>query len=579
MAVLIPDTPKDCPHGERWVFDRFQRDLDDDWVVLHSLGLVEHERKLWGEIDFVVLSTKGIFVIEVKGGKVSCRNGVWIYANPGREPYTRKESPWAQASSAMFALRKHLKKVAPETEGLLFGYGVVMPHEIFSTEGPEIDTAVLLDRSEFGRNLRFYIGDLMRHWQAAHLKSHGRAQRLPTSEQIRKIRQLLRPDVESAFSLGSWFTGLERELLQLTNAQIKAARGVANNPRTVVSGRAGTGKTIIAIDRASRLAEAGNSVLYLCFNQLLSRHVNEALRGEPAANRIRVRHIHSLFRGVIDQARLGDQLREAHGNNIDLFGRIYPQIFVDAVLTAGVEPVDVLVIDEAQDVMTESNLDALDLLLRDGLRRGRWHMFLDPMQNIYGRDSEVAAARLREAGFASYELVENCRNTSQVASQTSIISGIDMVHDGTIDGPSCDCVFFRDIDDFRAKLDKEVSLLRAAGLDGKDMIILSTRKRDNSLLAGVEIIGGLPVIDLAMDNGAGKGIYYATMQAFKGLERRVVLAIDVDWIGDENFSMLHYAGLSRARGLLRPFIADSDRRRYEAQAVLYGERIGKRDLH
>jgi len=37
--------------------------------VLHSLGLTGHESKLWGEIDLVVLSTKGIFAIEVKAGR------------------------------------------------------------------------------------------------------------------------------------------------------------------------------------------------------------------------------------------------------------------------------------------------------------------------------------------------------------------------------------------------------------------------------------------------------------------------------------------------------------------------------
>ena len=54
MAVLIPETPKDCPHGERIVFERLARDLDDDWVVLHSLGLVKHQKKLWGEADFIL---------------------------------------------------------------------------------------------------------------------------------------------------------------------------------------------------------------------------------------------------------------------------------------------------------------------------------------------------------------------------------------------------------------------------------------------------------------------------------------------------------------------------------------------
>lgn len=59
MAILIPDQPKECTYGERIVYERLGRDLDAEWVVLHSLGLRGHETKIWGEADFVVLSTKG----------------------------------------------------------------------------------------------------------------------------------------------------------------------------------------------------------------------------------------------------------------------------------------------------------------------------------------------------------------------------------------------------------------------------------------------------------------------------------------------------------------------------------------
>ena len=57
------------PYGERSVYEKLGRDLDKDWVVLHSLGLHGHETKIWGEADIVVLSTKGIFALEVKGGQ------------------------------------------------------------------------------------------------------------------------------------------------------------------------------------------------------------------------------------------------------------------------------------------------------------------------------------------------------------------------------------------------------------------------------------------------------------------------------------------------------------------------------
>ena len=43
------------------------------------LGLADHRKKIWGEADIVILSEKGVFVLEVKGGTVSCKDGVWTF--------------------------------------------------------------------------------------------------------------------------------------------------------------------------------------------------------------------------------------------------------------------------------------------------------------------------------------------------------------------------------------------------------------------------------------------------------------------------------------------------------------------
>ena len=66
---------------------------------------------------------------------------------------------------------------------------------------------------------------------------------------------------------------------------------------------------------------------------------------------------------------------------------------------------------------------------------------------------------------------------------------------------------------------------------------------------------------------------FSTMHAFKGLERRVVLAVDMEGIGDPERAMLHYAGLSRARGLLCAFLPASVRDDYIRQASAFAGRL------
>lgn len=572
MAILIPEQPKDCPYGERIVYEKLGRDLDPEWVVLHSLGLYGHTTKIWGEADIVVLSTKGFFALEVKGGKVNCKDGIWHFGEPGKPGYTKKEDPWTQAKGTMFAFEKKLIEVDRNYDDLLFGFGVVMPMETFTSTGAEIEPAVLLDLRDFRRNLGYYIGQLQRHWIAVYQTKHRRTPRLPTRADIQQARRILRPDIDSAFSVGSYLNGVESVLVQLSNDQVRASRRMGANPRTIVRGKAGTGKTVIAVERAKQLATEGCRVLYLCFNQLLARHLRLAMADDPRAKGVEVRHVHALYREAIAKADMLSRLNDA-ANDHELFAEIFPRTFVEAAIACDLPAWDALVIDEAQDLLTPDNIDAFDLMLGSpGLNHGRWHIFFDRSQNIYGTDvQDRVEKRLAEGQPAFDDLFENCRNTKQVALQASIISGIDLAIDGAPDGLECANIYYRDRKSFQSQLEAVVTRLLKQDIRPKDIAVLSTRKRENSLVAGMRELAGIPLVDVGT---AGEGdLLFSTMHSFKGLERLVVLAIDMEGIGNPEASMLHYAGLSRARGLLHAFLCESDQGAYGQQAAAFAARM------
>ena len=85
MSKMIPSRIDESTlsSAERLVFGLLQNDPDtSDWTVLHSLGLARRENAPYGEIDFVVIIPgEGIVCMEVKGGGVSCENGVWLTRN------------------------------------------------------------------------------------------------------------------------------------------------------------------------------------------------------------------------------------------------------------------------------------------------------------------------------------------------------------------------------------------------------------------------------------------------------------------------------------------------------------------
>lgn len=573
MAILIPEVPKDCPNGERIVYERLGQDLPADWVVLHSLGLPKHGTKIWGEADIVVLSTRGIFALEVKGGQVSCEDGLWTFRGPDFSSYSKKEDPWTQAKTALMEIRRSLCEANEAFDQVIFGYGVVMPFTRFDVAGTEFLPEVLLDKRTFRQGLDQFISRLHHFWEADYASRGQHGRRGLALHQIMQARQVLRPDLETALSIGGYLTGVEAKLLQLTNEQIRISRRLAANPRSVVRGPAGTGKSVLALERAKHLAEGGRRVLFLCFNKLLAGHVRRSAVEEEVAN-LDVHHAHGLYSDIIRTAGKEDELAALDADAESFFAQEFPRLAADAILERGHQGWDAIVVDEAQDLLTPDHLDVLDLLVDGGLNQGSWHFFLDPLQNIYGSDVESAVERRLSSAYPVLdELQDNCRNTRQVAAQTSIISGIDMAITNAASGMPCENVHYTDRNDALSKLESVIAELLASDIRPCDLVILSTRQRENSLVAGVGQLAGRTIVDLGEGNEPdGGAIAFCTMHSFKGLERMVVIAIDLQELGHAQWSMLHYAGLSRARCLLRAFVPESASRRYHRQAQAFGER-------
>src|SRR5580700_418716 len=107
MARMIPEyINPDCKsRAERKLFDRLKTEVDDNHVVLHSLGLAKHRAKLYSDIDFAILSRRGLLALEIKGGRIERNRGRWYFTNRYGESTSKSESPMSQAKDGMYALR------------------------------------------------------------------------------------------------------------------------------------------------------------------------------------------------------------------------------------------------------------------------------------------------------------------------------------------------------------------------------------------------------------------------------------------------------------------------------------------
>ena len=142
------------------MFEMIHREGKDDWVVVHSLGLLRHDRKPWAEADFVVICQRGVFVLEVKGGDITRRGREWF--TNGRP---LKESPFDQAAGAAAALYRALKPICPFIAESIVGSGVCFPEVDFRARSVDLDRSLIWDAESRDRSFVSYIDGLADYWR------------------------------------------------------------------------------------------------------------------------------------------------------------------------------------------------------------------------------------------------------------------------------------------------------------------------------------------------------------------------------------------------------------------------------
>ena len=107
---MIPATPHGThSRAEKRVFDMLRaafRNSPEEYTAYHPINLTRHAYKRFGEIDFLICGRPGIYVLEVKGGGIACRKGIWSYINRYGESNQSVEGPFKQAESALQNARK-----------------------------------------------------------------------------------------------------------------------------------------------------------------------------------------------------------------------------------------------------------------------------------------------------------------------------------------------------------------------------------------------------------------------------------------------------------------------------------------
>ena len=358
-------------------------DGDPDAVAFHSVKLRSHAYKQQAEADFVVLWRGVVVVVEVKGGGVRKHDGTWYSIDRRDEWHRLPSSPMEQARSAAYALRDILTE---EGVGWYAHEAVVITPDV---EPPPHSTEWApthwLAKDEMST-------DALR---AALDTVAAGARRPPTGRKLARADDL-RVRLFGEFTRIPVIDALRGAVLdeqnRATEAQARVLATLARNPRVLVTGGAGTGKSVVLAEAAKQDADLGRATLITYRSPGLSAFF---------AQRVAGRDIHLVaFDDLPDD-------------------RTFDSVFVD----------------EAQDLMNAQGMDRLDGVIRGGRSSGRWRMFLDPnnQAHVDGEfDEDVLALVADEATTVDLDL--NVRNTKAIVHVVQEYLGADIGDPGIVHG-------------------------------------------------------------------------------------------------------------------------------------------------
>lgn len=545
MRMIPGFIDESAPPGEVAVFRRLESSRYE-WIVIHSLDLAPYNSNRRTEIDFVILIPDcGILCVEVKSHRDIGFDGSRWY------PDSITKSPFRQAQDARFALRRRLVDRLAAFTRVPVIHGCVFPLADFAVPANmSIQPFEVLDRGRFaecGTGEAFC--DALKRMAQLTISADPQLTPLKVPLSAFHIDEFVnfcfpirrrRPEKDAEIRYRE--DELEKILLE---QQRPVLRLTEYNPRALVEGGAGTGKSLIGLEVARRKAAQGFRVGYLCFNRLI---------GSWAARELTADHHPGLIGGSAFSVLMSlTGIAPPDDPDADFWAQL-PLLIQDRLTDpacAHDARFDYLVIDEAQDILARPDLlDCIRLLIDGDLACGSYLMLGDFRNQVLTGAGELEAnlaeVRLRAARWL---LTENCRNYKSIGQVAMTLS---MADRNTYSGymrqggglQTWDLAMYEDVKDQVRRISECIDLALDSGFHEEEITVLSFRSEQKSVLPQLREQSQRRFVSAAQFEA--KGIWWSTVSAYKGLENKVIIIADV--MPSENGFDRHrfYTGFTRA---------------------------------
>jgi len=536
-AVLPTEIRKDPKRSaEVAVFDHLSTTpfLEGAVVFYSCEWLGEYEDLLRdGEADFVIAHPKiGYLVLEVKGGRVrrSVADGKWTTTDR-HDRVVAIVNPVRQAMKSKKVILRALTKRWPgKAPWLTARHGVVLPHSSRPARPAVLGAAAPVEIFAFKEDMPTLGAKVlqMMAWTPDGVRETPGGLG-PTG--IALLEDFYGRDVDFSPRFAAVIEDCESQIEALTGTQRRYLDFLGQTRKAVIEGGAGTGKTVLAAERARRGAAQGRSVLLLCFNRPLAVSLARELAGSSAA----VATFHEFCSRMCVTAGIDLDAVRASCSETRFWNEKLPELLADIGLVDPPECYDDLIIDEGQDFQALW-LEALGLFLKPD---GSLFLFRDDFQNIY--DGADAAKAI---GAEPLRLSENVRNTQKIyKAGLRFRSG----PPETCLGPEGTPISWTvtPIDQTLRTVERELNrLLSVEGVACEDIAVLCGCGAELSMLRRSRTIGQRRWVPA--DQPKPGCITIDSVMRFKGLDRAIVILCEMEDPADE----VAYVALTRAKSHL-----------------------------
>ena len=558
---MYPDKPLigTRSNAEKKVFFILRDWLPNDYTVFHSIPIYRESKitsgLVDGEIDFLITHPdKGLIVLEVKGGSIGydAKTGAWT-TKDSQGLIHKIKNPYEQAKDYKYQLKDDIRKSHLTRE---FNYPIF--HAVWF---PDID----LKTTHLGISIQIEkitldandLSDVEKSFKTLFNESLGKQETNPTSKGVNALITYLAPTWEFSTTLSSQLMYESQQISEATLSQYKVLSILERIPRALISGCAGSGKTLLALEKAKRLSDNGNSVLMVCFNKKLAAWMRKIIQPE---SKIEIYHFHGLCSHIGQMANLSIPSPDPESASISFFEYELPEFLMDGLQEIE-QRYDAMIVDEGQDIKPTWWIP-LQELLRDP-NQGIFYIFYDDNQSIYNKELNFPFSG------PIFPLHENCRNTKLIHNEILRFyrSAISPESIGP-EGRKPEFIFFTESQDEKQILKQTIKkLLHSDDIKPDELVILNPLRMGKSKWEEGFKIGNL---QLSWDINVETKIRCSTIHSFKGLESPVIIMTELDCILSKELKELLYVGMSRARNHLILILNESLRQNEQYQ-LLFNE--------